>query len=89
MAATVESPSSLLPVKKEKRWWEEGLELATVSRHLEDASGQRLQEARSFHKAQPMDDATTCLMSSIDTGKFIALDSDEEHEDAWTDEEDE
>jgi hypothetical protein len=34
-----------------------------------------------------MDDATACLMSAIDAGNFIALDSDEEQEDARTDEE--
>jgi hypothetical protein len=30
-----------------------------------------------------MDDATTCLISAIDAGNFIALDSGEEQEDAW------
>jgi hypothetical protein len=41
----MEPPSSLPPVKKEKRWWEEELEHTVASRHLddpEDASGQRL-----------------------------------------------
>jgi hypothetical protein len=78
------------PVKKEKRWWEEELELAVASSHPdnpEDASGRRLQEGRSFHRVHPMDDATACLMSAIDAGNFIALDSDEEQEDARTEEE--
>jgi hypothetical protein len=85
-----EEPPSPPPVKKEKRWWEEKQELAAASCHpdgLEYASGQRLQEGRSFHRVQPMDDATACLMSAIDAGNFIALDSDEEQEDARTDEE--
>jgi hypothetical protein len=76
-----EEPPSPPPVKKEKRWWEEKLDLAATSRHsddLEDASGQRLQEAHTFHKVQPMDDATACLMSAINAGNIIALDSDEE-----------
>jgi hypothetical protein len=34
-----------------------------------------------------MDDATAGLMSVIDASNFIALDSDEEQEDAWTDKE--
>jgi hypothetical protein len=35
-------------------------------------------EARSFHKAQLMDNATACMLSAIDSGNFITLDDDED-----------
>jgi hypothetical protein len=45
-----------------------------------------IEEACTFHKVQPMDDATACLISASDVDNFITLDSDEQ-EDAWTNEE--
>jgi hypothetical protein len=45
---------------------------------LKDAPGQRLLEARSFEKVQPMDDATTYLMLAIDNDNFIALGDDDD-----------
>jgi hypothetical protein len=45
-----------------------------------------IEEACTFHKVQPTDDATACLISVIDVDNFITLDSDE-REDAWTNEE--
>jgi hypothetical protein len=45
-----------------------------------------IEEACTFHKVQPMDDATACLISAIDVDNFITLDSDEQ-EDTWTNEE--
>jgi hypothetical protein len=54
-----------------------------ASRHPddpEDAPDQRRLEVRSFHKVQSMDDATACLMSTLDSGNFIALDEDNDDE---------
>jgi hypothetical protein len=49
-------------VKKEELWWEEELELqALLVRHPDDPADkpdQRLLEARSFNKVQPMDNDT-------------------------------
>jgi hypothetical protein len=42
----------------------------------EDPPSQRLLEARSFNKVQLMDNATTCLLSTLDSGNFIELDDD-------------
>jgi hypothetical protein len=49
-------------------------------RRAEDAPSRRMLEARSFHKVQSMDGTTACLLSSIDSGNFIALDDDEDDE---------
>jgi hypothetical protein len=75
----VKVKESVVPVKKEKLWWEEELELAAVVRHPddpEDALGQRLLEAQSLQKVKLMDDATTCLILTIDNGNFIVLNDD-------------
>jgi hypothetical protein len=45
-----------------------------------------IEEACTFHKVQPMDDATACLISAINVDNFITLGSDEQ-EDAWTNQE--
>jgi hypothetical protein len=69
-------------MKKEKLWWEKEPELAACHPDdSEDTSGLRLLETRSFQKVQPMDGATVCLMSAIDSGNFIALDSDADSHD--------
>jgi hypothetical protein len=65
------------PMKKEKLWWEEEIELpAMLVRHLddpEDALGQCLLEARSFSKVQPMDDDTASWWSALNSDNFIYL----------------
>jgi hypothetical protein len=35
---------------------------------------------RSFNKVQPMDDATACLLSTLDSDNFIELDNDNDDE---------
>jgi hypothetical protein len=68
------------PMKKKLLLWEKELDLqAQLVRHLDDpdyASGQRLLEARSFNKVQLMDDATACMLSTLDRGNFIELNDD-------------
>jgi hypothetical protein len=58
------------PMKKEKRWWEEELELAAVVRHPDDPKDAMCQRL-----------ATACLMSAIDCGNFIVVDSNEGSDD--------
>jgi hypothetical protein len=41
----------------------------------EEALDQCLHEARSFQTVPPMDQATALLMSAINSGKFITLES--------------
>jgi hypothetical protein len=47
-----------MPMKKEKLWWDEELELAAAACHPddpEDTRDQRLLEARPFQQVMPMD----------------------------------
>jgi hypothetical protein len=71
---------------KEPLWWEKELELqvqlARNSNDPEDARGQRLLDTvvQQGPALQPMDDATACLLSILDSDNFIELDNDNDDE---------
>jgi hypothetical protein len=65
------------PEEDERPWWVKEMMMADTACHP-DESGLHLLQARSFNKAQPMDEATTLLWSAEESGVLIDLTKDDD-----------
>jgi hypothetical protein len=67
----------LAPEKDERPWWVKEMMMANTACHP-DEPGLHLLQARFFNEAQPMDEATTLLWSTEESGVLVDLTKDDD-----------